>query len=152
MKRDSLFDAVMVFKKKNRKANHFPGDGLFSGAKKAEAYKEYCLVWNSVDHQIKHSESAKLPASFTPAFNHSASTPSKQSSEEASTPPLRTLRSSEKRQGCPPLTGQDVVRLYLKTNTIIGSAKTMQTKYIERKLAERLVVLLRSVGEVLVAA
>ena len=49
---------------------------------------------------------------------------------------------------CPPLTGQDVVRLYLKTNTIIGSAKTMPTKYIERKLAERVVVLLRSVGEV----
>ena len=53
---------------------------------------------------------------------------------------------------CPPLTGQDVVRLYLKTNTIIGSAKTMPTKYIEIKLAERVVVLLRSVGEVLVAA
>ena len=50
------------------------------------------------------------------------------------------------------MTGQDVVRLYLKTNTIIGSAKTMPTKYIERKLAERVVVLLRSVGEVLVAA
>ena len=32
------------------------------------------------------------------------------------------------------------------------SAKTMPTKYIERKLAERIVVLLRSVGEVLVAA
>ena len=34
-----LFD-VMVFKKKNRKANHFPGEGLFSGPNKAEAYKE----------------------------------------------------------------------------------------------------------------
>ena len=45
-----------------------------------------------------------------------------------------------------------MVRLYLKTNTIIGSAKTMPTKYIERKLAERVVVLLRSVGEVLAAA
>ena len=39
-----------------------------------------------------------------------------------------------------------MVRLYLKTNTIIGSAKTMPTKYIERKLAERVVVLLRTLA------
>ena len=107
MKRDSLFDAVMVFKKKNRKANHFPGDGLFSGPNKAEAYKEYRRVWNCVDRQIKRGESPKLPAGSTPAFNVSASTPKKQSTEEASTPPLLSkLRSSVKRQGRPPLTGQ----------------------------------------------
>ena len=85
----------MVFKKKNRKANHFPGDGLFSGPNKAEAYKEYRRVWNCVDRQIKRGESPQLSAGSTPAFNVSASTPKMQSTEEASTPPLlSTLRSS----------------------------------------------------------